>query len=149
MVTAFANPLETAMRLTTLLAACLLASAPALAQDLDGGQAPQLAASEAPVEAALGAGQDPVAAAMPEAVVSTQLTFRSHSVAAGASAGFLEGQACPGATTMVSGACHPGFTDSVRITNQYPNVGANTWRCGFRNASASTRTVWVYTLCAQ
>ena len=109
------------------------------------GQDPAMAA-----EGASGDGQDVAAAeGAPEAAISTTLTFRSHSIAGGAQANFLEGNACPAGRRMVSGACHPGFSDRMVIVNQFPNVGANTWRCGFRNNTGATRTVWIYTLCAQ
>lgn len=81
--------------------------------------------------------------------ISTQLTYRSHLISANSSAWNLEGAACPSPTRMISGACHPGYNDRVIIINQFPNVGANTWRCGFRNNNNMTRTVWIYTLCAQ
>ncbi len=84
-----------------------------------------------------------------EAAISTQLTFRSHTIGANSSAGNLEGAACPSPTRMISGACHPGYNDRVVIINQFPNVSANTWRCGFRNNNNVNRTVWIYTLCGQ
>jgi hypothetical protein len=80
-------------------------------------------------------------------MAQTVLTHKSHSIAAGSSAGNLEGNACPSDYTMIAGSCHPGYTDQVRIINQYPNRSNDAWRCGFRNNSSSTRTVWVYTLC--
>lgn len=121
----------------------ILAATAAYAQGAEEGQSLEAAGV---VE-----GQEEALAAMgtPEAAISTQLTFQSHSIAANTSAFFLEGAACPGTTKMVSGACHPGFNDRVIIINQYPNVGANTWRCGFRNNNSVSRTVWIYTLCAQ
>ena len=87
--------------------------------------------------------------AVEPSITSTQLTARSHSLGAGASGGNLEGTACPANFKMISGSCHPGYTDQVVIINQFPNSGANTWRCGFSNTSGSSRTVWVYTLCGQ
>ncbi len=89
------------------------------------------------------------AAAVEALVTQTTLTYRSHSVAAGASAGNLEGNACPASYTMISGACHPGYNDRMVIINQYPNKGGNTWRCGFKNNNAAARTIWVYTLCGK
>ncbi|MCB1764174.1 MAG: hypothetical protein KDI27_13680, partial [Gammaproteobacteria bacterium] len=83
------------------------------------------------------------------AVANTTLTFKSYSIDAGSSASNLDGSACPAGYDMVSGSCHPGYSDQVRIINQYPNQSADTWRCGFRNNSSSTRTAWVYTLCDQ
>ena len=121
----------------------VLAATAAFAQQAEEGQSLESAGVvEGQEEALAGMGT-------PEAAISTQLTFQSHSVAANTSAYFLEGAACPGTTTMVSGACHPGFNDRVIIINQFPNVGANTWRCGFRNNNNVSRTVWIYTLCAQ
>jgi hypothetical protein len=125
--------------------ACL--GSPALAQssagqDADGGGAPQAAAmGQDPGPEAAGGGLQPA--------ISTQLTFRSHSIAANSSAGNLEGNACPAPTRMISGACHPGYNDRVIIINQFPNTFANTWRCGFRNNNNVARTVWIYTVCAQ
>jgi hypothetical protein len=80
---------------------------------------------------------------------TTTLTVRGHSVAAGASAPNLDGAVCAASDRMVSGACHPGYDDHVAIINQYPNVAANTWRCGFKNNTAHTASTWVYTLCAR
>jgi hypothetical protein len=82
-------------------------------------------------------------------IADTTLTARGHQIAAGASSGNLEGNACPATHKMISGACHPGYTDQVRIINQFPNIAANTWRCGFRNATGSTATAWIYTLCGR
>jgi hypothetical protein len=50
---------------------------------------------------------------------------------------------------MISGACHPFYNDRVTIINQFPNISANTWRCGFKNNTAFNVTVWIYTVCAQ
>ena len=131
------------MKLSTIFVLCsLLAGSSVFAQGADDGQNPNAAGDD---------GQNPALAAMgaPEAAIATQLTYRSHSIAPNASAFSLEGDVCPAPTKMVSGACHPGYNDRVIIINQYPNVSSNTWRCGFKNNNASTRTVWVYTLCAQ
>ena len=123
-----------------IFALSLLLAAPVAAQD---GQ-DSMAMSEG------GDGQSAaVVGAEFEAAIATSLTWRSHSIGAGAQANSLEGNACTGGTRMVSGACHPGYSDRVVIVNQYPNIAANTWRCGFRNNTGSTRTVWIYTLCAQ
>lgn len=126
--------------------AVFFAASGALAQSEVEGQTAAAAAT-----AVAGDGQEQSMAALgaPEAAISTQLTVRSHTIGASTSASFLEGNACPGPTKMVSGACHPGFNDQVLIINQYPNVSANTWRCGFRNNNSFSRTVWIYTLCAQ
>lgn len=97
-------------------------------------------------------GQDPAASgldALAAALGNTQITSRSHTVPAGGSVFSAEGTACPAGTRMLSGACHPGFTDQMILINQFPNVSANTWRCGFKNNSSSSRTGWVYTLCAE
>ena len=83
------------------------------------------------------------------AITNTQLTARGHQLGPSASSGNLEGNACPAGFKMISGACHPGYTDQVIIINQFPNQPANTWRCGFANVSGSNRTVWIYTLCGQ
>ena len=50
---------------------------------------------------------------------------------------------------MLSGACHPFYNDQVTIINQFPNQSANTWRCGFKNNTNTTQTVYIYTLCGQ
>lgn len=118
----------------------------ALAQDDAEGQS--LSAAEA-AEAAIGQDPGASAAGAPQAAVQTQLTSRSHQIGAFSSANFLEGNACPAGFAMVSGACHPGFNDRVIIINQFPNVTANTWRCGFRNNNGTSRTVWIYTLCGK
>ena len=120
------------MKLSTILVLfSLLAGSAAFAQTADDGQSPDAAD--------LGDGQNPALAAMarPRAAIATQLTYRSHTIAPGASAYTLEGNVCPVPTKMVSGACHPGYNDRVIIINQYPNVGANTWRCGFKTTMAA------------
>ncbi len=99
-------------------------------------------------EAAMGQSPEAMEGAL-EAAISTQLTWRSHSIGPNSSAGNLQGQACPSPTRMISGACHPGYNDRVIIINQFPNISANTWRCGFRNNNNVSRTVWIYTLCGQ
>jgi hypothetical protein len=85
----------------------------------------------------------------PGTITATTLTYQSHPIAAGAAAGNLEGAACPAPYKMVSGACHPFYNDHVTIINQFPNIPANTWRCGFKNNTAAAVTVYIYTLCAQ
>jgi hypothetical protein len=82
------------------------------------------------------------------ALSQTTLTVRSYPIGAGASAGNLEGAACPVTSKMISGACHPFYNDQVPIINQYPNIAGNTWRCGFKNNTAATVNVYVYTVCA-
>lgn len=103
---------------------------------------------EAPGQAAGGAASEGVAGGPGAGFVTTR-TYRSHSIAAGASAGNLEGKACPSGYKMLSGACHPFYNDRVVIINQFPNISANTWRCGFKNNTGSTRTVYIYTLCGK
>jgi hypothetical protein len=80
---------------------------------------------------------------------STTLTFRNYSIGPFGSASTLEGASCPASSKMISGACHPLFNPQVAIINQFPNIPLNTWRCGFKNNTAATVTVFVYTLCAQ
>ena len=96
-------------------------------------------------------GQDPSASgleALAAALGNTQITTRRHSLPAGGSLFSAEGTSCPTGTKMLSGACHPGFGDRVILINQFPNISANTWRCGFKNNTSFTRSAWVYTLCA-
>jgi hypothetical protein len=119
-----------------------LAFAAAMAASIAGGT---VFPSGAPAQEA---GQTGVSSLI-EAVTQTTRTSRSHSIAPGASAGTLEGTACTGDFKVVGGACHPGFSDRVRIINQFPNVSANTWRCGFKNNATSQQTVWVYTVCGR
>ena len=110
---------------------------------VDDPQAMALGAETAPGQ------QDVLAALATSAISGTTLTARGHQIAAGGASGNLEGNACGVGTTMISGACHPGYTDGVIIINQFPNTALNTWRCGFKNNTGTTRTVWIYTLCAQ
>jgi hypothetical protein len=129
-----------------------LAGIPMSAPLAQAGAAPgQLQDSE--LQATTGATQGQLegaqAFAIEPSITNTQLTFRSHQLNAGASSGNLEGNACPANFKMISGSCHPGYTDQVIIINQYPNNLANAWRCGFSNVSSSNRTVWIYTLCGQ
>lgn len=101
-------------------------------------------------EAALGQDRSsPEAAAVEAGISATTLTVKSHQIGAGIGAGNLEGTSCPAAHKVISGACHPFYNDRVPIINQFPNVGLNTWRCGFKNNTSSTVTVWIYTLCGQ
>ena len=136
---------------SVIFAAASLMSGTAFSQG-DGqsaGGAGSEAAGGAPGQQAPGAG---TAAGGVEAVVSftTFLTARSHSIAAGGTQGNLEGTACGAAPRkMISGACHPFYNDRVTIINQFPNIAANTWRCGFKNNTAAAVTVWIYTVCAQ
>ena len=85
----------------------------------------------------------------PGTITATTLTSQSHPIAAGAAAWVLEGAACPASYKMISGACHPFFNDRVTIINQFPNIAANTWRCGFKNNTTAAVTVYIYTLCGQ
>jgi hypothetical protein len=106
------------------------------ATDVSPGQQPPTGAAGA------AAGVEPLV------TFNTSLTFRSYSIAAGAAQGNLEGNSC-GIGKMISGACHPFYNDRVTIINQFPNIPANTWRCGFKNNTAATVTVFIYTVCAQ
>jgi hypothetical protein len=83
------------------------------------------------------------------AIAATQVTSRSHTVAAGASAANLEGTACAANFKMIGGSCHPGYNDRVVIINQFPNIPGNTWRCGFKNNTTGSLNVWIYTVCGQ
>jgi hypothetical protein len=85
----------------------------------------------------------------PGTITSTTLTAVGIPVGAGVAAGNLEGTPCSSPYKMVSGACHPSYNDHVAIINQFPNIAANTWRCGFKNNTAASVTVYIYTLCAQ
>lgn len=134
------------------IALTLAMSTPSLTQESPApGQAaqPELQRSSAEpgqVAGATGAEEVPVG---PGAGFVTTLTYRSHSIAAGASAGNLNGTACSSGYKMLSGACHPHYNDRVVIINQFPNISANTWRCGFKNNTGGTVTVYVYTLCGK
>jgi hypothetical protein len=111
-------------------------------QELSGGAGPSAGQVENPGAAEFGA-------AGVEAAISTTLTVRSHSIGPGISAGNLEGNSCPAPQRMISGACHPFYNDRVTIINQFPNIPLNTWRCGFKNNTGFTVTVWIYTVCGQ
>jgi hypothetical protein len=108
-----------------------------------------------------GAGSVPGQAETPEALAaaaapaapglvtfSTSLTFRSYTIGAGGASGNLEGASCPAPSKMISGACHPFYNPAVVIINQFPNIALNTWRCGFKNNTGATVTVFIYTVCA-
>ena len=117
------------MRRILFAAALALAAGPGMAQDV--------------------AGQTPPAEmeALAAAIGATSITWRSHVIPPGGQINSAEGATCGFSRKMLSGACHPGFDQRVRIVNQYPNIGADTWRCGFRNTATISRTAWVYTLC--
>lgn len=83
------------------------------------------------------------------ALAQTQLTVRSYTIGAAASAGNLEGAACAATDKMISGACHPFYNPDVPIINQYPNIAGNTWRCGFKNNTAASVSVYIYTVCTK
>jgi hypothetical protein len=85
----------------------------------------------------------------PGTITATTLTYQSHPIGAGVAAGNLEGAACPPPYKMISGACHPFYNDRVTIINQFPNIAANTWRCGFKNNTTAAVTVYIDTLCGQ
>jgi hypothetical protein len=114
-------------------------SAPADVQSGAAGAAPGQVASGAGSE---GAGGGPGS-------FSTTLTYKSYPIAAGASQGNLEGASCTAPAKMISGACHPFYNDHVTIINQFPNIALQTWRCGFKNNTSASVTVWIYTVCAQ
>jgi len=118
-----------------------------LAQDAAGQSGPADVTGAAPGQV-LGAGSAASGVGGPGAF-STTLTARSHNIAANGSEGNLEGTACTAPAKMISGACHPGYNPNVVIINQFPNIGGNTWRCGFKNNTASAVSVWIYTVCAQ
>jgi hypothetical protein len=139
--------MEVTMKRSTKLLAVAFASAfstAALAQDAGQSSQPEGSAG-APGQVADGASPG----GGPGTVLSTTLTFKSYPIAVGASSGNLEGAACTAPAKMISGACHPGYNDHVTIINQFPNISGNTWRCGFKNNTAASVTVWIYTLCAQ
>ena len=77
----------------------------------------------------------------------TSLTVKSYSIVAGGAPGNLEGTVCPSGSRVLSGACHPSYNPKVTIINQFPNLSLNTWRCGFKNNTASTVSVFIYTVC--
>ena len=91
----------------------------------------------------------PGAPGLEAGISATTLTFKSHQIGPGASAGNLEGDICPATYKMLSGACHPFYNDRVTIINQFPNIPLNTWRCGFKNNTGAAVTVWIYTLCGR
>lgn len=128
-------------------------SAAALGQEPPGQTAAQPAVSgpaSVPGQAEVGAtAAVPGGPGGPGGITQTQLTWNSYPIAAGASAGNLEGAACPANFKMISGACHPFYNDHVVIINQFPDIAANTWRCGFKNNTTASVTVYIYTLCGQ
>jgi hypothetical protein len=137
---------EKALTASAIVAVIGLLSGTALGQVQGQSQAGAAAAAatevgqQPPAEAAVGA--------EPLVTFTTSLTVRSYTIAAGAAQGNLEGTSC-GTRKMISGACHPFYNDRVTIINQFPNISANTWRCGFKNNTAGTVTVFIYTVCAQ
>jgi hypothetical protein len=144
--------LKRTLATSAFLAAICLTGGVALAQG-DGqaaGAGNEAAAGGAPGQQQPGAATGGAASVEPLVTFTTFLTARSHAIAAGGTQGNLEGTACGAAPRkMISGACHPFYNDRVTIINQFPNIGANTWRCGFRNNTAAAVTVWIYTVCAQ
>jgi hypothetical protein len=88
-----------------------------------------------------------VPAVTPAIVPTTTLTVKSYSIAAGGAPGNLEGAVCPAGWKVLSGACHPFYNPRVTIINQFPNLGLNTWRCGFKNNTAAKVSVFIYTVC--
>jgi hypothetical protein len=124
----------------------------AVSQEVSGQVPPQgsAAATGASVPGQPETPEAQTQAATPALVTfSTTLTVRNFSIGPLASAISLDGASCPPPAKMISGACHPFFNPQVTIINQFPNIGLNTWRCGFKNNTAANVTVFVYTLCAQ
>ncbi|MFO1050307.1 MAG: hypothetical protein U1E52_20695 [Geminicoccaceae bacterium] len=78
---------------------------------------------------------------------TTSLTTKSYTIGPKGSQGNLEGAVCPGVSRVISGACHPFYNPKVAIINQFPNLSLNTWRCGFKNNTTATVTVYIYTVC--
>lgn len=141
------------MRGSLKLIALALASTLSTASMAQQASPPGQAQPEAQASAA-GAAPGQIAAGVggpggPGTITATTLTYQSYPVAAGVAAGNLEGAACPAPYKMISGACHPLYNDHVAIINQFPNIAANTWRCGFKNNTAASVTVYIYTLCGQ
>jgi hypothetical protein len=138
------------LSITLCVALAATLSMAAFAQDVAGqGASPDAAAGATPGQVS-GAGSGASGGGGgPGAVFNTTLTARSHTIAANGSEGNLEGTACTAPAKMISGACHPFYNPNVVIINQFPNIGANTWRCGFKNNTAASVSVWIYTVCAQ
>jgi hypothetical protein len=136
-------------KLVGIALASALSTASVAQQTSPPGQAqPEAQAGAAPGQLAAGAA-GVGGPGGPGAIIATTLTYQSHPIAAGIAAGNLEGAACPAPYKMISGACHPFYNDHVTIINQFPNIPANTWRCGFKNNTAAAVTVYIYTLCGQ
>jgi hypothetical protein len=81
--------------------------------------------------------------------LQTTYTTQTASIPAGGSMDSIEGMACPAGYTVISGGCHPGYNPNVYLRNNFPNLTANTWRCGFGNTGGSAATVYVYTTCGR
>jgi hypothetical protein len=148
--------MEAAMKRSPNIIGVVLASALSTASVAQQASPPGQAQPEAQAAAAGAApGQLATGAAGaggpggPGTITATTLTYQSYPVGAGVAAGNLEGAACPAPYKMISGACHPLYNDHVTIINQFPNIPANTWRCGFKNNTAAAVTVYIYTLCGQ
>ncbi len=83
--------------------------------------------------------------------LARQLVVTSFSLPASGSNSNIEASCnglAGGPFFIVSGACHPGSTNAT-IINQFPNLGSNSWRCGFQNNVAATTSVWVYAVCGK
>jgi hypothetical protein len=144
--------MKASLKIAGIALASVLATASVAQQASPPGQAqPEAQASAAgatPGQRAAGAAGEGGPGG-PGTITATTLTYQSHPIAAGIAAGNLEGAACPAPYKMISGACHPLYNDHVAIINQFPNIGGNTWRCGFKNNTTAAVTVYIYTLCGQ
>jgi hypothetical protein len=74
------------------------------------------------------------------------LVTTSMSIGAGSEMFSVEA-ACPAGRQIFTGSCHPGGVTTNVIINQYPNLDANAWRCGFRNTGGAASTVYTYAVC--
>ena len=145
--------MERLLRVCTTVAGLGLATV--ICQGAFGQQVPGQVPPQAPATAGSVPGQtEPPEALAPAATpalvtFSTTLAVRSYSIGPLLSDNVLDGASCTPPAKMISGACHPFFNPQVAIINQFPNIPLNTWRCGFKNNTAATVNVFVYTLCAQ
>lgn len=127
----------------------IMPSALCQAASVAGQQEDQAAAGAAAVPGQAGTVPEGLEVSPKAVPFTTSLTFKSYTIPASGSSGNLEGASCPGNSKMISGACHPFYNPSVTIINQFPNIGLNTWRCGFKNNTGTSVSVWIYTVCAQ
>lgn len=135
--------------ISALLSTASLAQVPRQGDVQAAGAAPGQTVGAVPAAGVPGQTVAPTGPESGPGGISTTLAVKSHSVAAGVSAGNLEGAACPAGFKMLSGACHPSYNARVTIINQFPNIPANTWRCGFKNNTTAAVSVYIYTLCGQ